>query len=136
MKVNTYVNFSGRCEEAFQFYEKHLGAKVEGIMRWSQMPDAAKHMPPGMGDKVLHGRLELGDTVLMGVDVPGAESMRSAYLSLAVESSVEAERIYAALVEGGDVLMKMEETFFAYRFGQLRDKFGTLWMVIHQKPMN
>ena len=135
MKLNTCLNFSGRCEEAFQFYEKHLGAKAAGIFRWSQMPDAAKHTPPGMENKVLHGRLDLGDTQLMGADVPGAQPMRSAYLSLSVDSSAEAERIYAALAEGGEVLMKMEETFFAYRFGQLRDKFGTLWMILHQKTM-
>jgi PhnB protein len=135
MKLTTYLIFGGRCEEAFQFYEKHLGAKTAGIFRWSQMPDAAKHTPPGMENKVLHGRLDLGDTELMGADVPGAQPMRSAYLSLSVDSSAEAERIYAALSEGGEVLMKMEETFFAYRFGQLRDKFGTLWMILHQKAM-
>ena len=68
-------------------------------------------------------------------DFPGAQPMRSAYLFLSVESSAEAERIYAALSEGGEVLMKMGETFFAHRFGQLRDKFGALWMILHEKPM-
>lgn len=136
MKLNTYINFGGRCEEAFQFYEKHLGAKTSSIFRWSEMPDAAKHTPPGMGNNVLHGRLEIGGTYLMAADVPGAEPMRSAYLTLTVDNSQEAERIYAALLEGGDVLMKMGETFFAHRFGQVRDKFGILWMIIHQKPMS
>jgi PhnB protein len=135
MKMNTYVNYSGHCEEAFRFYEKHLGGKIVNIFRWSEMPDAAKHTPPGMGNSVLHGRIDIGDTVLMGADVPGAQPMRSAYLSLAVSSSEEAERIYAALADGGEVFMKMGETFFAHRFGQLRDRFGANWMVIYDKAM-
>lgn len=135
MKLNTYVNFSGKCEEAFQFYEKHLGAKTLGIFRWSGMPDAAKHTPPGMENKVLHGRLKIGDETLMAADVPGAEPMRSAYLSLSIATVEEAERIYAALVEGGEVFMKLEETFFAHRFAQFRDKFGINWMIVCEKPM-
>jgi PhnB protein len=135
MKMNTYVNYSGHCEEAFRFYEKHLGGKIVNIFRWSEMPDAAKHTPLGMENGVLHGRIDIGDTVLMGADVPGAQPMRSAYLSLAVSSSEEAERIYAALADGGEVFMKMGETFFAHRFGQLRDRFGANWMVIHDKAM-
>jgi len=135
MKFNAYINYAGQCEEAFHFYEKHLGAKIMGIFRWSQMPDAAKHTPPGFQNAVLHGRIDIGETVLMAADVPGAQPMRSAYLSLSVTSSEEAERIYAALAEGGEVFMKMEETFFAYRFGQLRDKFGVNWMVLHERSM-
>ncbi len=135
MKVQTYINFAGKCEEAFKFYETHLGAKVVSVFRWSQMPDAAKHTPPGFENAILHGRIALGETVLMAADVPGAQPMRSAYLSLSVDSSEEAERVYAALAEGGEVFMKMGETFFAYRFGQLRDKFGANWMIIHERPM-
>ena len=71
----------------------------------------------------------------MAADVPGVQPMRIAYLSLSVASSEEAERIYGALAEGGEVFMKMGETFFAYRFGQLRDKFGANWMIIHERPM-
>jgi PhnB protein len=135
MKLNTYLNYGGNCEEAFKFYEKHLGAKILGIFRWSQMPDAAKHTPSGMENQVLHGRLSIGGTELMAADVPGAQPMRSAYLTLSVSSSEEAERIYAVLEEGGEVFMKMGETFFAHRFGQLRDKFGTSWMIIQEKAM-
>jgi PhnB protein len=135
MKLNTYVNFDGKCEEAFKFYEKHLGAKIMGMFRWSQMTDAEKHTQPGFENAILHGRIALGETVLMAADVPGAQPMRSAYLSLSVASSEEAEQIYAALAEGGEVFMKMGETFFAYRFGQLRDKFGVNWMIIHERPM-
>jgi len=135
MKMQTYINFNGNCEEAFRFYELHLGGKIVSMMQWSQMPDAEKHTPSGFENAVLHGRIDLGETVLMAADVPGAQPMRSAYLSLSVDSSEEAERIYAALAEGGEVFMKMGETFFAYRFGQLRDKFGANWMIIHERPM-
>jgi len=94
-------------------------------------------MPPGYADAVLHARMQLGDTTIMASDVPPAmfQPMRSVYLSLAVGSNEEAERIYALLADGGEVFMKMGETFFAHRFGQLRDKFGTSWMVIHERPM-
>ena len=136
MKMTTYLNFGGRCEEAFRFYEQHLGGQVMGLMKWSSMPDAAKHTPPGFENAVLHGLMALADTTIMASDVPGFEPMRSVYLSLSVDSNEEAERIYAVLAEGGEVFMKMGgETFFAYRFGQLRDKFGTNWMVIHERPM-
>jgi PhnB protein len=135
MKLHTYLNYGGNCEEAFRFYEKHLGAKLIGVMKWNQMPNAEKHTPPGYENAVLHAHLELGETAIMASDVPNYEPMRSAYLSLAVGSNEEAERIYALLADGGDVFMKMDETFFAHRFGQLRDKFGTNWMIIHERPM-
>jgi PhnB protein len=137
MKLNTYLNFGGNCAEAFRFYEKHLGGKIVGMMKWSQMPDAEKHTPPGYENAVLHARMQLGETVIMASDVPKDlfQPMRSVYLSLSVSSSEEAERIYTLLTEGGEVFMKMGETFFAHRFGQFRDKFGTNWMVIHERPM-
>ena len=135
MKLNTYVNFGGNCEEAFKFYEKHLGAKIMGMVPWSQMPDAAEHTPPGFENAILHGRIALGETVLMAADVPGAQPMRSAYLSLSVTSTDEAERIHALLSEGGQIFMPMQETFFAFRFSMLRDKFGTSWMIICERPM-
>jgi PhnB protein len=87
---------------------------------------------------MLHGRIAIGDTVLMASDVPPPmkwEPMRSAYLTLSVTSDEEAERIHAALADGGEVFMPMEETFYATRFSMLRDKFGINWMVIHEKPM-
>ena len=135
MQVNPYLYFNGNCEEAFKFYEKHLGAKIVSVFRWNQMPNAAKNTPPGYENALLHAQLELGDTVVMASDVPPNmfQPMRSVYLSLAVDSDEEAERVYALLVDGGEVYMKMGETFFAHRFGQLRDKFGTNWMVIRSK---
>jgi PhnB protein len=135
MKLQTYVNYAGKCAEAFAYYEQHLGGKTLGVMKWSQMPDAEKHTPPGFKDAVLHGRIAIGETVLMAADVPGAQPMRSAYLSLSVGSNEEAERIYAALAEGGEVFMKIGETFFAHCFGQVRDKFGINWMIVYEKAM-
>jgi PhnB protein len=86
-------------------------------------------------DLFLHARISLGGTELMGADIPGAQPMRSAYLSLGVESDAEAERVFSALADGGEVFMPMQETFFATRFGQLRDRFGLNWMIIHERPM-
>ena len=134
MKMDTYINFGGNCAEAFRFYEQHLGAKVKFTMKWSDMPEADKHTPPGYGDKVLHSTMEIGGAVLLGADVPAYQPMRSAYLTLRVDSIEEAERVYSTLSEGGEVYMKMGETFFAYRFGQFSDRFGTKWMVIFDKP--
>jgi PhnB protein len=136
MQLNAYLNFGGNCEEAFRFYEKNLGGKITFMMRYADQPDP-KNIPPGTEKFVLYANMSIAGTELMGSDVPPGkfEPMRSVYLSLGVDSSEEAERIYALLKEGGDVFMPMAETFFAFRFGMLRDKFGTSWMILHQRPM-
>jgi len=136
MKLSTYVNFPGRCKEALQFYEKHLGGKIASLSTFDQMPDP-KMIPPGLEKGILHARIMIGDTILMASDGPAerVQPMRSAYLTLSVDSNEEAERIYKALTDGGEVFMKMEETFFAHRFAQCRDKFGANWMIIHEKQM-
>lgn len=133
MKLYTYVNYRGKCREAFRFYEHHLGGKVTVTMTHSQMPDA-KNVPAELKDAILHARISIGETELMGADIPDAEPMRSAYLTLIVTSIEDAERVYAALSEGGEIFMPMTETFFAFRFGQLRDKFGANWMILHERP--
>jgi PhnB protein len=134
MKLNTYVNFAGKCAEAFHFYEKHLGGKIGMMMTHGEAPDQSR-VNPEWKEAVLHARISIGDTDLMGADIPDAQPMRSAYLSLAVPSDAEAERIFSALSEGGEVFMPMQETFFATRFAQLRDRFGINWMLIHERPM-
>jgi PhnB protein len=134
MKTNIYVNFAGTCKEALQSYEQHLGAKTLMMMTFDQTPDA-KNVPPGMEKKVLHARIMIGDAAVMASDGPKVEPMRSAYLSLSVDSNDEAERIYKALSDGGEVFMPMAETFFAHRFAQLRDRFGVNWMILHERPM-
>ncbi|HEY2906591.1 MAG TPA: VOC family protein [Vicinamibacterales bacterium] len=134
MKMSTYVNFGGKCAEAFRFYEKHLGGRITMMMTHGQAPDQSR-VNPDWKDAVLHARISLGDTELLGADIPSAQPMRSAYLSLAVESDGEAERIFSALSDGGEIFMPMQETFFASRFSQLRDRFGINWMILHERPM-
>ena len=134
MKMYTYVNFAGKCAEAFRFYEQQLGGTITMLMTHGQAPDQSK-VSPDWKDAVLHARLSIGGTELMGADIPNAQPMRSSYLSLNVESDAEAERIFSALSDGGEVFMPMQETFFATRFGQLRDRFGLNWMIIHERPM-
>jgi PhnB protein len=134
MKMHAYLNFAGTCADAFRYYEKHLGGKIGMIMTHGESPDQNR-IPPEFKDKVLHASVTIAGNVLMGADIPGAQPMRSAYISLSVDSDGEADRIYAALSEGGEIFMKIQETFFATRFAQLRDKFGTLWMILHEKPM-
>ena len=136
MKIMTYLNYGGNCAEAFRFYEKNLGGKIHFMMTFDQMPEPSK-VPAGMEKAVLHARLNIGETILLGSDAPPErfQPMRSAYLTINVDTDAEAERIHALLADGGEIFMPMEETFFAHRFSMLRDKFGTSWMIIHQRPM-
>ncbi len=133
MKLFTQLNFPGNCGQAFQFYERNLGGKLVALMTRSQAPGAGPIT--GGVDPVIHARLEIGGTVLIGNDVPPdrCQPMRSVYLYLSVDSAQKAEEIYALLMEGGTVFMPLQETFFASRFGQLRDQFGTLWSLIHER---
>lgn len=140
MKVNTYLNFPGKCEEALAYYEKHLGAKVVMKSRFSEMSQsgAPQNLPPGLNPNgIIHSRFMLGDTLVMASDGPPDKClpMRSAYMCLSVDSNEEAERIFKVLSQGGEVFMPIGETFFAHRFAQFRDQFGINWMVIHEKPM-
>ncbi|HTJ30842.1 MAG TPA: VOC family protein [Acidobacteriaceae bacterium] len=136
MKVHPYLNYGGNCEEAFRFYEKHLGAKLDSMMRFSDAP-GSPIADPAWQSKILYAHLTIGSTELSGNDVEPErfEPMRSAYLSLNLESNEDAERIFGIFSDGGDIFMPMAETFFAHRFAMLRDRFGTSWMIIHQKPM-
>jgi PhnB protein len=134
MKLHTYLNFGGNCEQAFRFYEKNLGAKITMLMTHGQQPGQS-NIPPDLKDKILYSRMTIGETELMASDVPPDrfQPMRSVYLSLSVASTPEAERIYALLSDDGEIFMPIQETFFAHRFAMLRDKFGTSWMVIHER---
>jgi PhnB protein len=135
MKLNTYLNYGGNCEQAFRFYEQHLGGKITLLVTHGEQPNA-NDVPPEWKKAILHARISIGDTELFGADIPPDrfQPMRSAYLTLTVGSNEEAERIYALLADGGQIFMKMEETFFAFRFAMLRDRFGTSWMIIHERP--
>jgi PhnB protein len=131
MQLDVYVNYPGNCEQAFRFYEQHLGGKITQVSRHGEQPNP--NIPADWKQKILHARLEVGGTILMGADIPKAEPMRSAYLTLTVDSDKEADRIYALLTRGGEIFMKMQETFFASRFAMFRDPFGTSWMLLHEK---
>ena len=133
MKLDIYLNYPGNCEQAFRFYEQHLGGTITTMMTHGQGPNAA-NLTADQKNAILHARLELGNTVVMGADIPNCEPMRSAYLTLTMDSENEAERLYALLSDGGQIFMKMEKTFFANRFAMLRDRFGTSWMLLHEVP--
>jgi PhnB protein len=136
MRLNTYLNFGGNCEQAFRFYEQHLGGEITMLMRRAEQADQPVTWP-GWEESIQYASMRIGETELMGADVAPErfQPMRSVYLSLTVDSADEAERIYALLTDGGEVFMPMEETFFAVRFGMLRDRFGTSWMVLASKPL-
>jgi len=132
MKMNTYVNFRGNCAEAFRYYEKHIGAKVGTVMTHAEQPN----VNPDWKNAVLHARLFFGDVELWAADIPNAEPMRSAYLTLRMDTDKEAERVFSALSDSGQVLMPIREEFFASRFGQVRDRFGINWMILHERPVS
>jgi len=134
VQLHTYLNYGGNCEQAFRFYEAHLGGRITFLMRHGEQPNADS-VPADWRNAVLHARMNLGGTELLGADIPSDrfQPMRSAYLSLTLESAEEAERVYALLSEDGQIFMPMAETFFATRFAMLRDRFGTSWMLLHPK---
>ncbi len=136
MKLFTYLNYGGNCRQAFEFYAAHLGGKITMLRTHGEQPDA-DNIPSDWKNTVLHARMELGETSILGADVPPDryQPMRSAYLTLMLDSSAEAERIYALLSEGGEIFMPIAETFFATRFAMLRDRFGTSWMLLHERTM-
>lgn len=133
MKLDIYVNYRGVCEQAFRFYEQHLGGRITSMMAFNQLPDPT-NVPKGRENDILHATIEIGDMLLRGADIPNAETMRSVYLTLRVDSAEEAEKLYSLLSEEGEIFMPMEETFFALRYAQLRDRFGTSWMLLCEHP--
>lgn len=129
IKLDFYINYPGHCEKAFQFYEQHLGGKISLMLPNEQPPP---NFPKEWKKPILHAVMELGGTILRGADVPGAKPMRSAYLTLRLDTPEMAEHIYNLLSEDGQIFMKLEKTFFANRFAMLRDKFGTSWMLLNE----
>jgi PhnB protein len=130
MKVNAYLNFNGDCAAALEFYQKHLGASVDSIFRGKDAPASAQ-MGAEWDDKIIHARFTIGNDVLMASDCPSEyyAKPQGTTISLHVESQAEAERIFGALAEGGTVIMPLEQTFWATRFGMVTDQFGTPWMI-------
>lgn len=135
MQLNPYLTFDGCCEEAFQVYAKVLGGTIGFMMKYGESP-MAQQSDPSVRDNVMHARLAVGDKVLMGSDAPKQfrQKMAGISVTVSVDEPAEAERIYQALSEGGEVRMALQETFWARRFGMFTDRFGTPWMINCEKP--
>ena len=136
MTLNPCINlsFDGQCEAAFKFYERCLNGKIAFMLRWGESP-MAKDAPQEWGGKILHARLVIGDTDLLGADaLPGSyESPRGFSLLLNLDDAGEAERLFSTLVENGTVGMPLQDTFWAHRFGVLTDQFGIRWDINCEK---
>jgi PhnB protein len=134
MQVQPYLFFDGRCEEAVEFYKSALGAEVTMLMRFKDSPEPPSPgcVPPGAENKVMHASFRIGQTTVMASDgrCLGNPSFQGFSLSLAVPNEAEAERLFAALAEGGQVQMPLTKTFFSSRFGMVADRFGVSWMII------
>jgi len=134
MLVQPYLSFNGRCEEAIAFYRKAVGAEVLMMMRFKESPEPPPPgmVPPGSENKIMHSSLRIGDSTVMATDggCQGNASFQGFSLSLTVPSEAEADRVFAALAEGGEVRMPLTKTFFSPRFGMLADRFGVGWIVI------
>ena len=134
MKVEPYLTFNGRCQEAIDFYKRVLGAKVEAVMSFKEAPEPMPEgmLAPGWEGKVMHSAFKIGDSIVMASDGmgPGATDFKGVSLTLSADSDAEADRLFKALADGGQVQMPMDKTFFASRFGMVADRFGVSWMVI------
>jgi len=134
MQVQPYLFFDGRCEEAVEFYRKALGAEVEAMMRFKDSPEplAPGMCPPGAENKVMHACLKIGESRIMASDgrATGKPVFQGVSLSLDVPTDAEADRLFAALADGGQAQMPLAKTFFSPRFGMVADRFGVGWMII------
>jgi PhnB protein len=137
MKVEPYLNFDGRCEEAIQFYKTAVGAEVTMLMRFKDSPEpAAPGMcPPGSENKVMHASLKIGDSTVMASDChgQGKAEFKGISLSISAANDAQAERVFAALSSGGNVTMPLTKTFFSSRFGVATDRFGVTWMIVVER---
>ena len=136
MTVQPYLFFDGKCEEALEFYKSAIGAKVEMLMRFSENPDKPdlSHMglPEGAENKVMHASFKVGDSLILASDghCAGKPSFQGFGLTLGAKTDAEAEKLFAAVGQGGQVMMPLGKTFYASKFGMVTDRFGVLWMVI------
>jgi PhnB protein len=132
MKLQPYLFFEGRSEEAIEFYRRVLGAEVKMLMRWKDCPVPMPQQQPGRENNVMHAQVQIGDTEVMMSDgeCGGQAKFQGFSLTLNVASEAEADRLFAALSEGGQVRMPLGKTFFSQRFGMLADRFGVGWMII------
>jgi PhnB protein len=130
MEFIPYLNFNGQCEEAFHFYQRAFGGKIEAMVSHEGTP-AAQHVPADWLKKIMHARLNVGGQLLMGADsLPNTyQTPKGFCVSIQVKDPKDADRIFSNLAEGGSVDMPIQQTFFAARFGMLRDRYGIPWMI-------
>jgi PhnB protein len=132
--VQPYLFFDGRCDEAIDFYRKALDAEVTTLLRFKDSPEPPQPgmCPPGSDDKVMHANLRIGETMVMASDgrCGGRPSFEGFALSLSVPTEAEADRLFAALANGGQVQMPLAKTFFSPSFGMVSDRFGVSWMIL------
>lgn len=133
MHIEPYLFFEGRCEEAVEFYRMALGAEVTMLMRYKDSPEPPPpgKLPPGSENKVMHASLRIGDTTVMASDgfSSGQPSFRGFSLSLSPPDEAQAEALFTALANGGQVQMPLSKTFWSPRFGMVTDRFGVGWMI-------
>jgi PhnB protein len=134
MQVQSYLFFNGRCEEAIEFYKNKLGAQVEMMMRFKEAPEG--QCAPGSENKIMHSSLRIGDTSVMASDgmTKDKPEFKGFSLTLNPKTEPEAERLFAALSDGGQVHQPLIKTFFSPKFGVVSDKFGVNWMVLVDQP--
>jgi PhnB protein len=131
MHVQPYLDFNGRCDEALEFYQKAIGAKVGMLMRFKDAPDKSM-ITPGNENKVMHAQFQVGDTTVMASDgrSRGSPNFQGIMLCVSADGEAAADKLFAGLADGGQVQMPLGKTFFAPRFGMVADKFGVGWMII------
>jgi PhnB protein len=137
MQFNSYLHFSGQCEEAFQFYEKCLGAKISGLFRYEAAPaTGGQNISADWRNKVMHARLVIGDQVLMGMDAPldRFQKPQGFNVNIAVKTVAEGKKIFDALSEKGNIVMPFGATFWSPGFAMFSDRFGIPWMVNVEHP--
>ena len=139
MKVESYLMFEGRCDEALEFYRHALGAQVTMLMRYKDNPEPAAGQgcadgggPGPTPEMVMHAEFTVGETTLMASDGMGSgkASFQGISLALSPASEAEAQRLFNALADGGQVQMPLAKTFFSQAFGRVADRFGVPWMVV------
>jgi len=147
MKVQSYLSFEGRCDEALGFYKKALGAEVVQLMRYNEAPPAPSSPPSDnadascggampAGDKVMHAVVRIGETELMASDgrCSGQAEFKGVMLALTASTDDEARQWFDALAGGGQVLQPLMPTFFTSSFGMLNDRFGLGWLLVVNQP--
>ncbi len=130
--VNSYLNFNGNTEEAFNFYKSVFGGEFITLQRFKDTPEADK-MPADEQEMIMHVALPIGGNIIMGTDVPKSMPQvifgTNSSLSIDVDSEEEANKLFNGLSDGGRVMMPLEKMFWGAMFGMVTDRFGVQWMV-------